>query len=122
MKNENRKKDFGAHWEMVDQSPGAQKTTFNGNGNGNANRIPEDRKKVVKGMDANWGLYEESPEQSKKENVNTARGIKTTGNGMGGRKGTARSWAIGGEDDDYAADVPKASNTRPAESKSFWDF
>ncbi|KAF2187006.1 hypothetical protein K469DRAFT_705554 [Zopfia rhizophila CBS 207.26] len=121
IKNENRKKDFGSQWEMTDQSPNPQKTTFSGNENGNAKNVPEGRKKVVKSLDANWGLYEQSPEQSKKENVNTERGIRTSGNGMGGRKGTGRSWAIGGEDDDYAAAGPKA-NAQPPASKSFWDF
>ncbi|KAF2729673.1 hypothetical protein EJ04DRAFT_588341 [Polyplosphaeria fusca] len=123
VKNENRKKDFGASWEMADDSPGPQKTTFNGNENGNAKHVPEDRKKVVKGMGANWGMYEQSPEQSKKENVDTSRGIKTSGNGMGGRKGAGRGWAIGDEEDDYA--VQQTSKGKPraaAESKNFWDF
>ncbi|KAF2467522.1 uncharacterized protein BDR25DRAFT_316855 [Lindgomyces ingoldianus] len=123
IKNENRKKDFGSQWEMTDHSPGPQKTTFNGNGNGNVKHVPEDRKKVLQGLNAHWGLYEDSPEQSKKENVNTSTvGVKTTGNGMGGRKDDGRHWAIGDEGDDYVAIPPKAPGNRPQESKGFWDF
>lgn len=122
IKNENRMKDFGSQWEMRDDSPGPQKTTFNGNGNGNVKHVSEDRKKVIKGLDAHWGLYE-SPEQSKKENVGArANGIKTSGNGMGGRKGADPGWSIGDEGDDYQAVAPRGSANKPAESKSFWDF
>ncbi|KAF2109483.1 hypothetical protein BDV96DRAFT_502527 [Lophiotrema nucula] len=126
VKNENRRKDFGSQFEMVDDSPGPQKATFNGNANGNSKNAPEEHQKVAKSSDVHWGMYEQSSEQSKKENMNTNRGIKTSGNGMGGRKGAGRAWAIGDEEDDdvaYAA-APKTQNRPPStsESKSFWDF
>ena len=76
VKNENRKKDFGSQWEMMDDSPGPNNGSFN---NGAKKGITENQKKVLKTMDAQWGLYEESPEN---------RGINISGNGMGGRKGT----------------------------------
>ncbi|KAF2270462.1 hypothetical protein CC78DRAFT_133504 [Lojkania enalia] len=123
VRNENRKKDFGSHWDMTDNSAGPQKTEFNGTENGNAKHVPEDRKKVLKGLDPHWGPYGESPEQSKKENMDAHRGIKTAGNGMGGRKGTISSWTLGGEDDEYTA-PSKTNDTRATQSKgSFnWDF
>jgi hypothetical protein len=117
VKNENRKKDFGSQWEMTDDSPATKKPS---NGNGNVKHVGQDRQKVLNGLNAHWGLYEDSPEQHKKENVNNLadRGIKTSGNGMGGRKGSETNWTLG--DDDYAA-VPK-KNAQAAETKSFWDF
>lgn len=106
-RTENRKKDFDSQWEMTDDGPDVQ------NENG---PVPEDRKKVLKSLNPHWGHYEQSPEQSKKEN-----GIKTSGNGMGGRKGTAPGWAMGDLDDENAA-RPTASKAQAPESKGFWDF
>lgn len=108
---------------MTDASPNPQKTSFNGSENGsNATKnISEDRKKVLKGLDAHWGLYEQSPEQAKKENINSDRGINVGGNGMGGRKGTTSSWTFGDDGDDYPTAKPKPK-AQTAESKSFWDF
>lgn len=113
--NDGRKKDFAAHWEMTDdsKSAGAQVDP--------PPKVSEDRKKVVKGMDANWGLYEQSPDQRKENMPRDQRGITTAGNGMGGRKGQARAWDFG----DLADEEPIRSN-KPAASggkdKSFWDF
>lgn len=77
VKNENRKKDFGSQWEMNDDSPAASK---------NASHVSKGNPKVSKNLDTNWEMYEQSPDQVKKENVKT-RGINIAGNGMGGRKG-----------------------------------
>lgn len=113
IKNENRQKDFGAHWEMRDDSPGPEKAPFNGN------KLPENKKKVLKTMDANWGLYADSPEQP---------GIKTAGNGMGGRKGTDASWTLYGESPTQAkkenVGIKTTSNGTDARKNtdSFWDF
>jgi hypothetical protein len=122
--NENRKKDFDSQWEMTDASPNPARTANSGdeNGNGNAKHILEDRKKALKGLDPHWGLYENSPEQSKKENVNGGRGIKTSGDGMGGRKGAAEGWSIGNEGDDYQGLRPKGGAKEPESKGSFWDF
>ena len=115
VRNENRKKDFGAQWEINDNSPAADNTTFDKSGNG----------KILKSaMATNWEMYEQSPEQSKKENVNS-RAIKTAGNGMGGRKGTGATWSFGGgEEEEYTAPVQKPrKNARAAEANaSHWDF
>lgn len=125
--NEVRQKDFGSHWEMADVSPNPQKTTFNedgsknGNSNGNHKHISAGHQKVLNGLDAHWGLYESSPEQSKKENVNGGKGIKSAGDGMGGRKDAGRSWGIGFEGDDIKGVRPKGGVKEP-ESKAFWDF
>jgi hypothetical protein len=118
VKNENRKKDFGAHWEMNDDSPAPTKTTFNGNENGNAKKGNQNQQKVLKGMDANWGIYDESPEQAKKENYK----IVTAGNGMGGRKDSHPAWSIG-QGDDYEEAPLRASKNPPGNKGSFdWDF
>ncbi|OAF98965.1 uncharacterized protein CC84DRAFT_1169691 [Paraphaeosphaeria sporulosa] len=104
IKNDERKKDFGAHWEMKDDSPGGRNVPDS--------KLTQNQQKVLKTMDANWGnyepspqqgkiriagngmggrsttkafsLFEEDPEEAKKENA----GIKSMGNGMGGRRGT----------------------------------
>lgn len=75
-KSDNRKKDFGAQWEMNDNSP----STAGAKGS----KLTSNQGKVLKSMDANWG-HEPSPK---------TRGINIAGNGMGGRKGTESSWGI----------------------------
>ncbi|KAF2498809.1 hypothetical protein BU16DRAFT_536800 [Lophium mytilinum] len=129
--NEIRKKDFGPQWEMRDDSPIAAKVAPAGeNGKGLAERKApierhqtEDRKAQIKGLESHWGLYEDSPEQAKKENIKFSkeRGIKSTGDGMGGRKDAGRQWGIGNEGDDYEAVRPKGGK-KEEESKGFWDF
>lgn len=115
--NESRANTFGAHWDMTDDSPSATREEQAAADKG----IAEDRKKVLKGMDANWGLYDESPNH--KENN---RGIKTSSNGMGGRKGAKPSWGFGDESDEEAEKPtqtkPKAGAVRNQTEKSFWDF
>jgi hypothetical protein len=69
IENKNRSKDFGAHWEMNDNSPAAAK-------NGAAKKPVADHKATK----TNWSLYQNSPE--------TRAGINVAGNGMGARKGT----------------------------------
>ncbi|KAF2663074.1 hypothetical protein K491DRAFT_584123 [Lophiostoma macrostomum CBS 122681] len=110
VRNENRSKDFGSQWEMNDDSPAAQK-------NGGAKHVTENQKKTLNTLGAQWA-FSESPETSKKEN----RGIKTTGNGMGARKGTGSTWSIGGDEDYHAPSEGKSSRHRPQESKGLWDF
>jgi hypothetical protein len=101
-----------------DNSPATQKAIKE---NGDSKPIAQDRKKVLQSLDAHWGLYEESPSQAKKENVNTGPGIKTSGNGMGGRKGTNSNWMFGAEEED-AKTKTKPKPGQPADTKSFWDF
>lgn len=119
IKNENRSKDFGAQWEMKDTD--GQEDTY-ASFNGRHQNATEDRKQALKSMDPHWGHYEESPEQTKKEKENKrSNGIKTSGNGMGGKKGTDRGWAIG-DSDDESEKVRKATKVPEAGHKGFWDF
>lgn len=110
--NDNRLKDFGANWEMADQSPSTARPTQD-------RKVSEDTKKVIKGLDAHWSLFDESPEQSKKENAGTRAIYKTHGNGMGGRKGAAPTWGFDDEETEAHATNGKGQK---APEKSFWDF
>ncbi|KAF1975822.1 hypothetical protein BU23DRAFT_632681 [Bimuria novae-zelandiae CBS 107.79] len=110
--NEIRQKDFGAHWEMKDNSPGLHRVSNN--------KPTQNQQKVLKTMDANWGNYEPSPEGQK---------IKIAGNGMGGRS-SASQWSLYDEDPESS----KKENTgvksmgngmggRKGATSSFnWDF
>lgn len=100
-----RKKDFDPHFTMTDDSPASKNTGSNGN-----RSIPEDRQKAVKMMDASWENYDQSldqPKQSTKENYSIGAksstmntGIKTAGDGMGGKKGgPGRNWGFGDDSD-----------------------
>lgn len=132
---QSRHKDFDAHFDINDDSSAATRNRDNGaiDGNGHG-RVPEDRKKVVKSLNANWGLYEQSPARQ-----NVHRGIKTGGDGMGGRKDVVRSWGLGDESDEEAEREASDKRERgrvaregregrgqvPAQSeatKDFWDF
>lgn len=112
-----RRKDFDAHFTMTDDSPASKPAP---------ERIPEDRAKAVKMMDANWAPYDQSPSQKENvpasdstsrpntgtgkeplsESTNTMsnrndhpKGISIGGDGMGGKKGTGRQWGFGDESD-----------------------
>lgn len=112
VKNENRQKDFGAHWEMRDDnSPATQKALKE---NLHSKTLPQDRKKVLQGLDAQWGPWDQPPASK-----NT--GIKTSGNGMGGRKGTDSSWMFGEEEADSQTKT-KPNSGQAEGAKSFWDF
>lgn len=116
--NARRGKDFGSQFEMTDQSPSAAgfRDAETGNNSGKENgqiKLTEDKQKVLNTLNANWGMYDDSPEATKKEN----KGIRTGGNGMGGRKDTARHWGFNYEDDE-PEQAPKAGKAE----KSFWDF
>jgi hypothetical protein len=116
---EHRHKDFDPHFEIADQSPSVSRTTKVQNPN-------ENTAKVLKGMNSNWHTYDESPDAAaKKENLpGRGRGIKTTGDGMGGSKGANRHWGIGDESDTESPSKPRTKGVshKPEESKSFWDF
>jgi hypothetical protein len=95
-KNPNRSKDFGAHWEMNDNSPAAAKNKENkkpdATENGYKINIAGNGMGGRKGTEA-LSLFDEAPE----EPVNSRRighhtGIQTTGDGMGGRKGADKSF------------------------------
>jgi len=112
-----RRKDFDPHFQMTDEPTPAKKRE---------NHLSEDKKKVLKMMDANWAAYDESPTTGNhKENyaapaspsrtksvagvenidqlVEKERGITIAGDGMGNRRGTVagdkkdKSINIGGD-------------------------
>lgn len=112
VKNENRSKDFGAHWEMNDNTP-VNKT--------NENRNPT---KSHQATQSNFGFYDESPSQGYKINI--------AGNGMGNRAGT--QFSLFDQEPEPEVDDRKIGNHtgikatgdgmggRKGADKSFWDF
>ncbi|KAG4035505.1 hypothetical protein MFRU_001g02740 [Monilinia fructicola] len=146
-----RHKDFDPHFSMADDSPVTGQAPTH---------LGEDRAKAVKMMDANWDTYDQSPieKNAKKENdqsspirsnlnkeplseIHTSSnrnqqnvGIKTMGDGMGGSKGTGRSWGFGDDSDGEEAGGlngvgSKFRNGRPGKAQNqkatggdFWDF
>ncbi|KAL2165196.1 hypothetical protein VTH06DRAFT_492 [Thermothelomyces fergusii] len=134
-----RHKDFEPHFEMTDESPRHTAPAPPA-------RLPEDRKKAVRMMtERSWTPYDDDndddePPASRKGNGrpsnnnnnggggggSTERGIAIAGDGMGGRKGTARNFLC---DDDGGGDGPeplpasrRGVRGPPAKSDNFWDF
>jgi hypothetical protein len=117
-----RHKTFDPAFEFNDQSPSVSRSTNNENGKP---KVGDNTAKVLKGMNANWQAYDESPDVSaRKENMPKSRGIKLGGDGMGGNKGASRSWGFGDESDTESSSKPRTKGTthKPDENKSFWDF
>ena len=129
-----RGRDFGAHYEIADNSPVVQRTTkdiADGSAQPPPKKMDESRARVLKGMSASWGLYDESPEQaSKKENAQPkVTEHKTDRPGRSGRKGTEAQWGHGGEEEGDSPEVStrklqsaSAAAKQDNGSKSFWDF
>ncbi|KAI9809056.1 MAG: hypothetical protein M1825_002345 [Sarcosagium campestre] len=104
--------------------------------------LAADRQAAVKMMDSSWDRYEETPspqqqqsqsqsqqsQQNKKENNTKSQqstfkeGIKTTGDGMGGRRGAGRQWGFGDESDGEEHNKPIVPKAKPAGKGNFWDF
>ncbi|KAF2436410.1 hypothetical protein EJ08DRAFT_711334 [Tothia fuscella] len=114
---------FDSQFEINDKSPSASRTTNAGHGQ---SKVGDNTAKVLKGMNANWQTYDESPDvAAKKENLPTReRGIKLAGDGMGGNRGSGRTWGFGDDSDTESSTKPRTKGTthKPEESKSFWDF
>lgn len=101
----NRRQDFDSHFSMADSSPA------NHASNSKHKETAEPRIKPVKVLDAQWEATDQSPSQpqqihnsrnmavAEKENFSNA-GIKTSGDGMGGKKGASRTWGFGSESDE----------------------
>lgn len=113
---ENRGKDFDSHFTMTDSPVPAERNQH----------VPEGRMKAVKMMDHNWEVYDESPQKENKPRPAAKQDpsdtkIHIAGDGMGGRKGTARNWLYG---DDEEEEAPKPTRKAPAaaQKSSFWDF
>ncbi|KAI0140159.1 hypothetical protein F4776DRAFT_653968 [Hypoxylon sp. NC0597] len=116
-----RGRDFEAHWDMTDDSP-AQKPK-------SKPAVGEDRKKVVKMMDANWSSYDQSPVQkenkpiAQRSGTDDERGIHIGGDGMGGGKGSNRDWLFGDVDDTQTPKPAPRRKATAANSGGFnWDF
>lgn len=112
---EDRRKNFDPHFSMTDDSPSQS-------ANVNKQPVPEARAKVIQQMDAQWEASDQSPgphptskigdvinpTSGDKENIlngggNKHIGIKSSGDGMGGKKGAGRSWGFGDDSPDPQA-------------------
>lgn len=125
-----RRKDFDPHFEIKDQSP----SSFNSQQS--KQPIPDARVKAIKTMNAQWEATDQGPEPpASKIRQNNARaagkenvGIKTGGDGMGGRKDAVRSWGFGDESDEDGKDGVNGRRFQPAKKQQapkdddFWDY
>ena len=117
-----RRKNFDPHFNVADESTSQS-------ANVNKQLIPEARAKVVQRMGAQWEASDQSPDphptskiedainptSGDKENIlngggNKHVGIKSGGDGMGGKKGAGRSWGF--EDDSPGPQLSSTSENR----------
>ncbi|KAL9100229.1 MAG: hypothetical protein Q9163_004368 [Psora crenata] len=129
-----RHKDFEPHFSMSDSSP-------SGHDAGPSKPIPEARAKVVSQMGAQWEASDASPSATSssgngkllssndKENFGRKNmGIKSGGDGMGGKKGTGRSWGFGDESDEEGVGGVNGGKFRAGKKQQkpkdsgIWDF
>lgn len=137
-----RRNNFDPHFNLTDDSPSSTTNT-------NKPPVTESRAKLVSQMGAQWEATDSSPgPQSRdrdnedrinpisgdKENIQNGSakkrntGIKTGGDGMGGKKGSGRSWGFGDDSDEDGPEGKnggkfKASKIQQAPKDSgFWDF
>ena len=140
-----RRKDFDPHFEMTDEGPLSSGTT------NNENRPPpatEARKKLVSQMGAQWEITDQDSAPAverpaskgsmsgigNKENLHNGSGenmkqigIKSNGDGMGGKKGTGRSWGFGDESDEDGVGGKNGGKFRASKiqqkpkDSAFWD-
>ena len=143
-----RRKDFDPHFQITDASLGSPKKA-NMENNPKAG-LENNRSKVVKSMEAQWDVADPSPgaQQSPqgripggnptlsssaasgkatgKENFGIGgTGIKTGGDGMGGKKGSSRNWGFGDDSEGEGGRDVKffaGKKQQAPEEKSFWDF
>ena len=95
----------------------------------NGKELSQSNKRVLKGLDASWNMFGESPDTgaAKKENVPLAQ-RQERGDGMGGRKGVTRDWGFGddsdGESHVRSKPLPSRKQQQPSgnEERSWWDF
>lgn len=141
-----RHQDLDPHFAMTDDSPGDAGL------NGTNKPIPESRSKAVKMMEAQWEASDRSlgpPAKTQafhnnadrsrsastdKENDSNAGnnsrhlGIKSGGDGMGGKKGAGRSWGFGDESDEDGQGGINGGKFRAGKKQqapkdsAFWDF
>ncbi|KAI9756148.1 MAG: hypothetical protein M4579_003961 [Chaenotheca gracillima] len=125
-------KYFDSHFSMEDDSPPSDEKT-------GAEKKPPvaGHKAAIKMMGSNWDTYDQSPEQSKKENVEekaAPSNANRTGSRHGpkasvtGHRATDRNWGFG-DDSDVEDNKASTQGSRPASSRAnapsgggFWDF
>ncbi len=141
----NHRKNFGSHFTMTDNSPSS------GGQPENKKPTTQGHEAAVKMMDSHWDQFDEGgddegnntrtkvmghDDEEKKENgdpnaIKSKRfstGIKTAGDGMGGKNGLRRQWGIGDESEEEEEMIrkPKMDSRHMTSSasgeKSFWDF
>lgn len=140
----NRNKNFATHFSMADESP------RDSDSNGYPKHVPESRAKAIKMMGTQWDATDESPKlpsetknvrqgdqhqaaSKDKENYDAAAGnrhigIKSGGDGMGGKKGSGRNWGFGDDSDEDGvgglnAGKFKAGKKQQAPTEhTLWDF
>ena len=124
-----RRKDFDPQFEYTDDpSAGGQEPI---------KPVPEARAKVVNDLDANWELRDQSPSQPQvqshaestgrnKENVSTGgkftKGIKSGGDGMGGKKGQSRNWGFGNDSGNEEETFRAGKKQQAPKESTLWDF
>ncbi|KAH0545080.1 hypothetical protein FGG08_000851 [Glutinoglossum americanum] len=126
--NINHRKNFDSQFSMTDDSPASKDQKKEKSTGG-------DHKAAVRMMDSNWDAYDQSPQVIKKENTEnkpSKTGIKTTGDGMGAKKGAGRQWGFGDDSDGeenggvngrgFRKGVPSRKQQEPATGNTFWDF
>ncbi|KAI4180572.1 MAG: hypothetical protein LQ346_006962 [Caloplaca aetnensis] len=102
-----RRKDFDPHYEMTDEQPAGSKT-----------QQPIDQDSEHQQAKAHQGRA------AGKEN----QGIKTGGDGMGGRKDAVRSWGFGSESDEDGTNGQNGGRFQPAKKQQapkdddFWNY
>ncbi len=119
--HKDRHKDFESHFEVTDEVPQSA-----GDVSAPA-KVGENRQKAVRMMESNWDSYDQSPAAHKENNkpsekVIDDRGITTAGDGMGGKKGSGRGWAIGDDSDEEQTARPHPKKPAAGAKSSFWDF
>ena len=134
-----RHKDFEPHFDMADESsPG---------NNGPPKQFPGHKTAAIQTMSANWSATDTSPVPAHSDGTNSKHsfgfkgkenvpagaglknvGIKSAGDGMGGKKGNGRAWGFGDDSDGEEVGVRNTGGFRaqrrqqaPAET-THWDF
>ena len=123
--------DLAPHFQMTDESP-AGAGAGGGLGERSQSRmnrgLGDNRSPAAKAMGAQWAATDASPVggggagRKGKENM----GIKTDGDGMGGKKGQARGWAFGDEEEVAPEKRTMIGGRRTGQgsqkTEGIWDF
>lgn len=135
-----RHKDFDAHWAIDDEHPGAVDDQHDASSNRTG--LTSNKAKVLQTLSSQWEARDDSSPGTARKGASGAeaamfgagppagkenQGIKTSGDGMGGRRGAGRHWGFGNADeDDEIEDQPrkpagKGGRPQPAARTAFWE-